>query len=194
MHGDREFTRLPAPSPTAVLAVRQIVPSISDKENTNVKNQKILYWLVTGLMAAFMLLASIPDLLMSPQAVSIIGHLGYPIYLLPFLGMAKMLGVLTVLVPWFRRLKEWAFAGLVFDLTGALYSHLSVGDAASAWLPAVIGLVLVGGSYLSYQRQLIAHDGRHREQTSSPGGADNVIGASRATDNRGIHPRPVGVR
>ena len=133
------------------------------------KSSKILYWIVTGLMAAFMLLASIPDLLRSPGAVAIIGHLGYPIYLLPFLGTAKMLGIVTVLVPSFRRLKEWAFAGLVFDLTGALHSHLSVGDPPSGWLPAVIGLVLVGGSYLFYRQQLIVRDERGRARTASPG-------------------------
>ena len=134
------------------------------------KNSKTLYWIVTGVMAAFMLLASIPDLLRSSEAVSIIGHLGYPIYLLPFLGTAKTLGIVTVLVPSFRRLKEWAFAGLVFDLTGALYSHLSVGDTPSGWLPAVIGLVLVGTSYLSYRQQLIVRDERVRAHTASPAG------------------------
>jgi len=123
-------------------------------------------------MAAFMLLASIPDLLGIPQAVSIFGHLGYPIYLLPFLGTAKTLGVVVVLVPGFRRLKEWAFAGLVFDLIGALYSHLSVGDSPSGWMPAVIGLILVGGSYLSYRRRPIPDDKNvvraHRGPLSKP--------------------------
>jgi hypothetical protein len=58
------------------------------------------------------------------------------------------LGVAAVLVPGLPRLREWAYAGLVFDLTGALYSHLSVGDPASIWIFAVFGLVLVTGSYL----------------------------------------------
>src|SRR5262245_54621021 len=100
-------------------------------------------------MAAFMLMASVPDLLRIPQAVSIFGHLGYPVFLLPFLGTAKALAVIAVLVPGFRGFKEWAFAGLVFDLIGALYSHLSVGDSAGDWLPAVVGLVLVVGSYVA---------------------------------------------
>jgi hypothetical protein len=106
------------------------------------------YWIVTGLMAAFMLLASIPDLLQAAQARAIFGHLGYPTYLLPFLGTAKILGVITVLTPGLRRLKEWAYAGLVFDLVGALYSHVSVADPPSAWMFPVIGLLLVSGSYL----------------------------------------------
>ena len=80
-----------------------------------------LYWVVTGLMAAFMLMASIPDVLRLPQAIEIFGHLGYPAYLLLFLGTAKILGVIAVLIPGFDRLKEWAYAGLVFDIIGALY-------------------------------------------------------------------------
>jgi uncharacterized membrane protein YphA (DoxX/SURF4 family) len=115
------------------------------------KKRKRLYWLVTGLMAAFMLMASVPDVLQMPQAADIFGHLGYPAYLLRFLGTAKILGVIAVLVPNFRRLKEWAYAGLVFDLMGALYSHLSVGDPPSAWVFPVFGLLLVGGSYLVRQ-------------------------------------------
>ena len=112
------------------------------------KNARILYWIVTGLAAALMVMASIPDVLRSPQAISIFGHLGYPAYLLPFLGSAKLLGVSAVLVPGFRRLKEWAYAGLVFDLSGALYSHVSIGDPPSVWVFPIIGLLLVGGSYL----------------------------------------------
>ena len=77
-----------------------------------------------------------------------LAHLGYPAYLLRFIGTAKALGVAAVLVPGLPRLREWAYAGLVFDLTGALYSHLSVGDPASIWIFAVVGLVLVTGSYL----------------------------------------------
>ena len=117
------------------------------------KHTKTLYWSLTGLMAAFMLMASIPDLLKVPDAVAIFSHLGYPAYLLRFLGIAKLLGVITVLVS-ASRLKEWAYAGLVIDLIGALYSHLSVGDPPSVWLFAVIGLVLVAGSYWSFRRLL----------------------------------------
>ena len=107
------------------------------------------YWVVTGLMAALMFMASVPDVLINPQAVAVFKHLGYPTYLLPFLGIAKLLGVLAVLLPGPRALKEWAYAGLFFDLVGALYSHLSAGDPVSVWAFAVIGLFLVGGSYVT---------------------------------------------
>ena len=121
-----------------------------------------VYWGVTILMAGFMLMASIPDVLRVPQAVEIFRHLGYPPYLLPFLGTAKILGVMAVLVPGFDRVKEWAYAGLTFDIIGALYSHLSSGDPASVWAAAVIALVLVAGSYVfgrvRTQEPTIMHD------------------------------------
>ena len=78
-------------------------------------------WAVAGLMAALMLVSAVPDVLRVPEAMTVFKHLGYPPYLLLFLGTAKMLGVAAVLAPGVRTLKEWAFAGLTFDLLGALY-------------------------------------------------------------------------
>lgn len=108
-------------------------------------------WLVTGLMAALVLLSAIPDILQIPGALQVFTRLGYPPYLLVFLGTAKILGVAAVLVPGFPRLKEWAFAGLAFDVTGALYSHLSIGDPPGAWAPAASALALIAGSYVAYR-------------------------------------------
>ena len=114
---------------------------------------KIFYWLFTVLLAGLMGLAAVPDILRVPEAQAIFEHLGYPAYLLPFLGVAKLLAVITILVPGFARLKEWAYAGIVIDLTGALYSHLSVGDPLSTWIFPVIGLVLSAGSYAFFRRR-----------------------------------------
>jgi hypothetical protein len=111
-------------------------------------------WIVTGMMAVLMLLSAVPDLLRLSGAVDVFRHLGYPPYLLPFLGVAKMLGVAAILVPGMPKLKEWAFAGLLFDVTGALYSHLSVGDSGGGWLPAVVGFGLIAGSYVAYRMRL----------------------------------------
>jgi hypothetical protein len=113
---------------------------------------KIAYWIVTGLMAALLVLSAVPDVLMVDGAVEMFTHLGYPRYLLPFIGVAKILGVLVVIVPGLpRSLKEWAYAGLVIDLVGALYSHFSVGDEAKFIIAPFIGLVLVLGSYALYR-------------------------------------------
>jgi len=119
------------------------------------KGINILYWIVTGLLAAFMLLGAIPDILRSPEAVSWLAHLGYPAYLLPFLGTAKVLALITILFPGFPTLKEWAYAGLAFDLIGALYSHLSVGDPLGIVIFPVLGLGLLTGSYVFYRRRLV---------------------------------------
>jgi hypothetical protein len=118
------------------------------------KGQNWLRWSVTALMAALMLMSAIPDVLRIPGAEAVFMHLGYPSYLLLFLGTAKILGVLAVLAPGVRALKEWAFAGLAFDVSGALYSHLSVGDPPGAWLPAAIALLLVAASYAAYRWRL----------------------------------------
>ena len=135
-------------------------------------------WVVTGLMAALMLLSAAPDVLRIPGAVEVFRHLGYPPYLLLFLGTAKILGVATVLGPGPARLKEWAFAGLTFDVTGALYSHLSVGDPASVWMPAAIALALMAGSYIAFRTR--------------PGRADSQPGRI-ATEDRAAGPR-LGLR
>jgi len=116
------------------------------------KNTKTFYWISTSLLAAFILMASIPDVLQLPVAVTVFTHLGYPTYLLPFIGIAKILSVVAILVPKFQRLKEWAYAGLVFNLSGAFYSHISVGDPLGNWVFPVLGLFLAAGSYLLYRR------------------------------------------
>jgi len=121
---------------------------------------RLFYRAVTGLMAAFMLLAAIPDVLMLPDAVTFFTHLGYPAYLLPFIGVAKALGVAAILVPNFPKLKEWAYAGLVFDLVGAFYSHTAVGDPFHVSGFALLALVLVVSSYALYRKEVNAAEVR----------------------------------
>ena len=113
---------------------------------------KVAYWIVTLLAAGFMALSGIPDILRMPEAVAFFKHLGYPEYLLPFIGVAKILGSIAIVFPKFPALKEWAYAGLVFDLVGAFYSHVSVGDPLSVAIFPVIALVLVAGSYTLYRQ------------------------------------------
>lgn len=89
------------------------------------KKTNTLYWIITGLFAAFMLFSAIPDILATPEALQFIGSLGYPDYFVRFIGIAKALGVIAILVPGSPRLKEWAYAGLFFDLFGATYSAIA---------------------------------------------------------------------
>jgi hypothetical protein len=89
------------------------------------KKLNITYWVITGIFAAFMLFSSIPDILSSPEAVTMITALGYPKYFIPYIGVAKVLGVIAILIPTFNRIKEWAYAGLFFDLFSAAYSIIA---------------------------------------------------------------------
>jgi hypothetical protein len=117
------------------------------------KKVKITYWIFTGLMTALMGVGAAFDAVSAPEAIEYItGHLGYPAYLVPFLGVAKLAGLVAILVPGFARLKEWAYAGLVIDLVGALYSHISVGDGPEVWVGLIVLLLLVGSSYMFYHK------------------------------------------
>lgn len=118
------------------------------------KKTAIFYWIFTGLLSAIMVFGSIPDIMSVPDAVELFQHLGYPAYLLPFIGTAKLLGVIALLTPGFPRLKEWAYAGFVIDLSGAMYSSISVGDPASGWIFFIIGFILIAGSYVFHHKRV----------------------------------------
>ncbi|MFH6983364.1 DoxX family protein [Marinoscillum luteum] len=88
------------------------------------KNLNIYYWISIGLILFFLVPGSIMNIMKSPDWVEVFTQLGYPEYLLPFLGVAKLSGCIALVLPKFNRLKEWAYAGLFFDLIGATYSGL----------------------------------------------------------------------
>ena len=116
------------------------------------KKTKIAYWIFTSILALLMLFSGLSNIFVAPEAIALFNHLGYPIYLIPFLGVAKTLGAIAILVPGFPRLKEWAYAGFVFDLAGAMYSGISVGDPASAWGMIFIGFALIATSYFLHHK------------------------------------------
>ncbi|HVZ56349.1 MAG TPA: DoxX family protein [Chitinophagaceae bacterium] len=119
------------------------------------KKWNILYWVVTALVLAFMLFSAIPNILVNQGSREFMGHhLGYPVYLIAFLGWAKLLGVVVILLPGLARLKEWAYAGLTFDLTGAIYSGLSVGDPLLQWTPVLAALCFIALSYYLHHKRL----------------------------------------
>ncbi|MFM7023105.1 MAG: DoxX family protein [Flavobacteriales bacterium] len=91
------------------------------------KKINTFYWITTALFAAFMIFTAIPNIAMNEESIQFMnGLLGYPKYLIPFIGVAKIAGSISILIPGFRRIKEWAYAGLFFDLTGALYSVIAI--------------------------------------------------------------------
>lgn len=119
------------------------------------KKVKIVYWIFTGLMIALMLFSGITGLMSPVQSKALIStHLGYPEYFTPLVSIVKLVGVIIILVPGFPRLKEWVYAGFVFDLSIAIYSFIAVGDpVASTWF-IFFGLILIFGSYIFYHKRL----------------------------------------
>ena len=131
------------------------------------KKTKILYWVFTSLFAFFMLGSAIPDILSSPVAVEGFRQMNMPAYLLPFLGIAKTLGVIAILIPGFPRIKEWAYAGLIFDLIGATYSIISSNQPGNPWLFMVLPLLFAFASYYFYHRRLRGVQTREGSITSA---------------------------
>jgi hypothetical protein len=96
------------------------------------KGKLITYWVATALLSVGMLGSGIAQLMRAKEMVGILAHLGYPLYLMSILGTWKILGVIAILLPGFKLVKEWAYAGLFFTMTGALVSHLIMGDSGKA--------------------------------------------------------------
>jgi hypothetical protein len=109
--------------------------------DTTSRSTKIAYWGTTGLAALAMASGGVADIARSPQVLAGMAHLGYPAYFVTLLGVWKVLGAAALVAPRFPRLKEWAYAGILFDLTGAAFSHAASGDPAGKVL---VPLVLAG--------------------------------------------------
>lgn len=125
-----------------------MTPATSSRRNT------ILFWVFTGLFCAFMLTSTIPNILSAPEWVDVFKQLGYPLYMLPFIGIAKLLGIIALLIPGFPRIKEWAYAGMFFDLTGAVYSGLAVGGFDPLMLVMLFPFVTGALSYVYHHKRL----------------------------------------
>jgi uncharacterized membrane protein YphA (DoxX/SURF4 family) len=106
------------------------------------KRNKIIYWVATIWLALGMLSTGIVQLLKMEADIDRMTLLGYPIYLLTILGIWKILGVIAVLIPKFPLLKEWAYAGFFFAMSGAAISHLASGSPASEIFPSLLLLIL----------------------------------------------------
>ncbi|MCB0541468.1 MAG: DoxX family protein [Ignavibacteriae bacterium] len=105
---------------------------------------KLLYWVITVLISLMMLLSAIMYLSQNQDMVDNFTVLGYPLYLMSILGIAKILGVIALLNPWSARLKDWAYAGFTFVLIGAVLSHILTN---TFFVPALIALGLISASF-----------------------------------------------
>ena len=118
------------------------------------KASKIIYWISTIWLALGMVSTGLVQLTKqvaegatAPPGVWGITKLGYPIYFLTIIGVWKILGAIAVLIPKFPLLKEWAYAGFFFTMTGAIFSHIAIGDTANEILPSLLLLLLTVTSW-----------------------------------------------
>jgi hypothetical protein len=109
--------------------------------------KKLPYWISTVLFALMMTPSALMTVTRQPPLVAAYTHLGYPLYFMTILGAAKAIGIVVLLAPGLKRLKEWAYAGFVVNLVSAAASHLASGDPPSS---AVLPLVLLGAVLTSW--------------------------------------------
>lgn len=122
------------------------------------KTTNILYWVFTILFAGLMIFSAIPNIILDENTMEIfVKGLGYPAYFIQLLGVGKLLGSIAILIPGLNKtVKEWAYAGLFYDLIGATYSGIAV--AKGNVDPAMIGMLIwiVPGilSYIFWKKKL----------------------------------------
>lgn len=114
---------------------------------------KVFYWIATVLFAAAMISTAVPNVLKNEDSIKFIStNLGYPAYLIPFIGAAKIAGSIVILIPGLKTLKEWAYAGLVFDLVGATYSVIALYGVSTDMAPMLVFYVLFAASYILWKK------------------------------------------
>src|SRR4030095_6633974 len=111
------------------------------------KKNKIIYWVSTLWLSLGMTSSGIVQLIKMKEEEDMMAHLGYPLYFLTLLGVWKILGVVAVLIPKFPLLKEWAYAGFFFAMTGAVFSHVAGGDGAKEFFGPILLIILTAVSW-----------------------------------------------
>ncbi|MGN6180730.1 MAG: DoxX family protein [Mucilaginibacter sp.] len=119
------------------------------------KKVNIIYWIFTGLLILLMAFSAIGSFLPpSREAAAMMAQLGYPAYVVKMLAVAKILGIIALLVPGFPKIKEWAYAGFTFDLLGATISFIITGSSVMAWAPMLIWIAFIVLSYIYWHKKL----------------------------------------
>jgi uncharacterized membrane protein len=124
------------------------------------KRNRIIYWIATIWLSLGMLAGGVQQVYHSKGYTDILVHVGYPLYFMTIIGVWKILGVVVILIPGFRLLKEWAYAGFFFVMSGAVISHLAVGDGLGETYPAGTLLLLTVASWYfrpTNRKLLFAH-------------------------------------
>lgn len=109
------------------------------------KTTNIIYWVSTIIFAALMIFSAAGGLQPTQQAIKVLHDgLGYPIYFIQFISVAKILGSIAILVPGLNRIKEWAYAGLFFDLAGAVYSGVAASGQFDPMMLTLLAWIIPG--------------------------------------------------
>jgi hypothetical protein len=123
-------------------------------------SKTIWYWIITGILSFCLFSGGLAQALQLQGVVQGFKPLGYPIYFISIIGIWKMLGIIAILIPGFKLLKEWAYAGLFFTMTGAVISHIASNDVhAQIIAPAVLAIFIVLSWYLRPADRKIAYAG-----------------------------------
>jgi len=118
----------------------------------NAKTVRILYWTLTCLFALFTLGDAFGGITKQQAGIDVLKHLGYPDYIMPFLGVAKLLGVAAILQQKLQTIKEWAYGGFAFNFIGAFVSRAVLGDAAGMLLIPLVALAIMFASYFLWRQ------------------------------------------
>ncbi|HEV2720697.1 MAG TPA: DoxX family protein [Thermoanaerobaculia bacterium] len=113
----------------------------------------LVYWIPTVLVALDGAVGGVLNAMRSKESMAVFHHLGYPDYFATMLGIAKVLGAVAIVLPVPRVLREWAYAGLTFDVTAALISILAVGDPIKNTILPIVFIVLTLTSYIAWKRR-----------------------------------------
>jgi hypothetical protein len=124
----------------------------------NPKTLNLLYWIFTILFGGLMTFSAIPNILATEDSIKFMHDLlGYPVYIIPFIGVAKLLGVIAILIPGLNKIKEWAYAGLFFDLAGAIYSGIAIAKGVDPMMLIMLGWIVPGIlSYIFWNKKMKA--------------------------------------
>lgn len=104
---------------------------------------RVIYWTATALLCFGMLASGLSQLFHAKAMDELISHVGYPLYFMYIIGTWKILGVIAILIPKQPLVKEWAYAGFFFLMTGALISHLAIGDGGKAILGPLFQTIFI---------------------------------------------------
>jgi hypothetical protein len=126
------------------------------------KKINIFYWIITVIFAGFMIFSGIPNAMTTPESVTLITDgLGYPKYFVPLIGIAKIIGAVVILIPGLKRIKEWAYAGLFFDLFGATYSIVYTWGLSIDIVFMILPIIFLFASYFLWHKKMAMVNSTH---------------------------------